>query len=143
VRYLLLDTCVLSEFVKRQPEPQLLDWVQAQPEEGLFLSVLTLGELQKGVSKLAASKRKRALQEWVSNDLPRRFEGRVLGITAPVALLWGQLQGRAERQGRKMAVIDGLIAATALDLDGSAAVVTRNVDDFKLSGVEIVNPWPS
>jgi len=79
----------------------------------------------------------------VSNDLPRRFEGRVLGITAPVALLWGQLQGRAERQGRKMAVIDGLIAATALDLDGAAAVVTRNVDDFKLSGVEIVNPWPS
>lgn len=141
MRY-VLDTCVLSEFVKRKPETRLLDWVRAQPEESLYLSVLTLGELQKGVSKLPDSRRKRDLQGWVTKDLPKRFADRVLEVTVAVALMWGQVQGRAERRGRGMAVVDGLIAAAALSFEEPAAVVTRNVSDFEPSGVEIVNPWP-
>lgn len=135
----LLDTCVLSELVKREPEARLVEWVQSQPEERLYLSVLTLGELQKGIARLGGSKRKERLQRWFDEDLRQRFEGRLVGVTEHVALLWGRLQGRAERRGRSLPVLDGLIAATALSLD--AAVVTRNVDDFESSGVEIVDPW--
>jgi len=135
----LLDTCVLSELVKRDPEARLVEWVESQPEERLYLSVLTLGELQKGIAKLGGSKRKERLQRWLDEDLRQRFEGRLVGVTEQVALLWGRLQGQAERRGRRLPVLDGLIAATALSLD--AAVVTRNVDDFESSGVEIVDPW--
>jgi predicted nucleic acid-binding protein len=135
----LLDTGVLSELVKKDPEARVVEWLQSQPEDRLYLSVLTLGELQKGVAKLGRSTRKKALQLWLDEDLRRRFEGRLVGVTEQVALLWGRLQGHAELRGRKMPVLDGLIAATALSLD--AAVVTRNVDDFELSGVEIVDPW--
>lgn len=135
----LLDTCVLSELVKKDPEAPLVEWVESQPEERLYLSVLTLGELQKGVARLGGSKRKHRLQQWLDEDLRQRFKGRLVGVTENVALLWGRLQGRAERRGRKLPVIDALIAATAQSLD--AAVVTRNVDDFESTGVKIVDPW--
>ena len=135
----LLDTCVLSELVKKDPEARLVEWVESQPEERLYLSVLTLGELQKGIAKLGSSKRKKRLQQWLDEDLRRRFQGLLVGVTEAVALLWGRLQGRAELRGRKLPVLDGLIAATALSL--GAAVVTRNVDDFESGGVKIVDPW--
>lgn len=105
----------------------------------MFLSVLTLGEIQKGVAKLARSKRKALLQEWVNNDLPRRFGGRVLDITGDVAILWGKLQGEAEMKGLKMPVIDSLIAATGKL--HNLIVVTRNGTDIAQSGVEVFNPW--
>ena len=135
----LLDTCVLSELVKKAPEPRVLEWLQDQPEERLYLSVLTLGELQKGVAKLGTSPRQKALQSWLEHDLRQRFEGRLVGITEPIALLWGRIQGEAETRGRKMPVVDSLLAATALSLD--AALVTRNVEDVEASGVEVVDPW--
>lgn len=135
----LLDTCVLSELLKKQPQPRVVEWVHRQEEERLCLSALTLGELQKGITKLPGSKRRRSLQAWLDEDLRQRFAGRILDLTPEVALLWGRLQGRAERRGRKMPLLDGLIAATALS--AGAAVVTRNKEDMEPSGVETLNPW--
>lgn len=136
----LLDTSLISELVKPTPNKAVLKWVEGHPEQTMFLSVLTLGEIQKGVAKLARSKRKALLQEWVNNDLPRRFSGRVLDITGDVAILWGKLQGEAEMKGLKMPVIDSLIAATGKL--HNLIVVTRNGTDIVQSGVEVFNPWP-
>jgi len=135
----LLDTSLISELVKPTPNKAVLKWVEGHPEQTMFLSALTLGEIQKGVAKLARSKRKALLQEWVNNDLPRRFSGRVLDITGDVAILWGKLQGDAEMKGLKMPVIDSLIAATGKL--HNLIVVTRNGADIAQSGVEVFNPW--
>ena len=105
----------------------------------MFLSVLTLGELQKGITKLSESHRKHSLQSWVDNDLRQRFKGRILVIDENVADVWGKIQGEAERRGKKMPVMDSLIAATAIA--HGLAVVTRNTPDIQMSGVSIVNPW--
>lgn len=136
----MFDTSLISELVKPTPNKAVLKWVESHPEQTMFLSVLTLGEIQKGVAKLARSKRKALLQEWVNNDLPRRFSGRVLDITGDVAILWGKLQGEAEMKGLKMPVIDSLIAATGKL--HNLIVVTRNGTDIVQSGVEVFNPWP-
>ncbi len=135
----LLDTCLLSELIKKKPDPQVVDWVRRQPEERLYLSVLTLGELQKGIAKLKDQQRALKLRAWLDDDLLDRFAGRVLDVTLQMTRTWGRIQGKAEAEGRRMQVIDSLIAATALHL--GASVVTRNVGDIEPSGVEIVNPW--
>ncbi len=135
----LLDTCLISELIKKTPETRVIEWVRQQPEERLYLSVLTQGELQKGIAKLKDQHRARKLQRWLDDDLLERFAGRVLDVTPAVARIWGRIQGKAEREGRRMQVIDSLIAATALNL--GASMVTRNVEDVEASGVEIVNPW--
>lgn len=136
----LLDTCTISELIKPRPEPAVVDWIRNQAEDRLNLSVVTLGEIEKGIVKLRDEARQQKLRSWVEKDLQRRFEGRLLAITPEIAQLWGRVQGEAERRGRKMPVLDGLIAATALHFD--FAVVTRNTDDLEPSGVEVVNPWP-
>ncbi len=135
----LLDTCIVSELIKKLPQPSVVDWIQQQDEERLYLSVITLGEIQKGVSQLLESHRKRGLQEWPDIDLRRRFSDRLLDVTPRVAMLWGQIQGEGSRLGRTPPSVDSLIAATALTFD--AAVVTRNEADMKGSGVRIINPW--
>lgn len=135
----LLDTCVLSELVKPQPQQTVVDWVIHQQESTLFISVLTLGELQKGIAKLIDSHRKTYLQTWLDGDLSCRFAGRMLEVTPEIARAWGMLQGQLERQGKKMPVIDGLIATTALTHD--LVLVTRNIADVQRSGVSIFNPW--
>lgn len=136
----LLDTCVISELVKKRPESAVTDWIRRQDEQTLYLCVLSLGEIQKGIVKLRDPKRRDKLRKWLDNDLRRRFSDRILDISQSVALTWGRLQGQAEDSGRKMAVIDGLIAAAAICSD--AFVVTRNEEDFEPSGVRIINPWP-
>lgn len=118
----------------------MVDWVREQDEEWLYLSVITLAEIQKGVTRLVDSRRKRQLQEWLDVDLRERFRNRLLDVTPQVATLWGRIQGEEGRRGRTPPVLDSFIAATALAFD--AAVVTRNEDDMKGSGVKIVNPWP-
>ena len=135
----LLDTSLVSELVRPQPEKSVTDWVQNADEDRLFLSVLTLGELQKGIAKLPDSKRKERLATWADEEIPRRFEGRILEVTEAVAKAWGQLQGKAEKAGAKLPVVDSLIAATAQVYD--LTVVTRNVSDMGRCGVEVHNPW--
>jgi len=112
----LLDTCVLSEARKLNADANLIGWLERvdEPQPRLFLSAVTLGEIQKGISKLEASKRRRELQIWLERDLSGWFAGRILPLDAETALEWGRLQGQAARAGRTLPVIDSLIAAIAL-----------------------------
>lgn len=135
----LLDTCVLSELVKKKPSDTVIKWLGRAEENMLFLSVLTLGEIRKGIAKSADPRRKKTLTTWLENDLRERFVGRILPVSDAVAEVWGDMQGEAEKIGRGLPAIDGLIAATALH--HGLTVVTRNGKDMEASGVEIVDPW--
>jgi predicted nucleic acid-binding protein len=138
VKY-LLDTCLISELVKKEPNPAVVSWLDEQDEQKLFLSVLNLGELQKGISKLPDGTKKDELQAWVALDLVERFTGRILEIDLETALCWGRLQGEAEQAGEKLPVMDSLIAATAAA--HGLIVVTRNVRDIERCKVRVCNPW--
>lgn len=135
----LLDTSVVSELVKKVPHEGVVSWLGRQDEESLYLSVLTLGELEKGISKLRASARRDRLRTWLARELTARFADRLLPVDVPVAARWGMLTGNAEKRGTPLPVIDSLIAATALERGFS--VVTRNVADFERCGVACVDPW--
>jgi len=138
LRY-LLDTCLVSELVRVQPDPAVTAWIREQQEHHLFLSVLTLGELRKGIERLADGKKREHLANWLDGELKLRFMGRILPIDDEVAERWGILSARAGDKGLAMPVLDGLIAATAL-VHGMT-VVTRNVGDMQSSGVLIYSPW--
>lgn len=135
----LLDTCVISELVKPQPNENVVRWIDTVDERKLFLSVLTLGELEKGITKLQVSKRKILLQNWLESELTERFRGRILPVDAAVAVAWGKIQGEAERSGSKLPVIDSLLSATA-GVHG-CTLATRNVADFERCGAAVLNPW--
>jgi len=135
----LLDTCVISELVAKQPNLHVVQWVDSIDEDKLFLSAITIGEIKRGIEKLADSSRKSGLVEWLEGDLLIRFTDRILPIDTPVMLVWGQLTADLERHGRRMPAIDSLIAATCLQ--GRLDLVTRNESDFAHSGVTVINPW--
>ena len=135
----LLDTCVISEVVKPSPNPAVLAWLAAQEEASLFISVLTLGELRRGVERLPASRKREALTAWLESELSARFSGRILSIDEAVAAQWGVMQARAERAGARLPAIDSLIAATAMA--HHLTVVSRNIQDMEASGVSLLNPW--
>ena len=135
----LLDTCVLSELAKPRPDASVVRWLEAADETALYLSVLTLGELEKGIARLAPSARRRKIEQWVRQELATRFQGRVLAVDAKVAERWGTLSGAAEARGEPLPVIDALIAATG-DVHG-LEVVTRNTADLARCGARCVNPW--
>jgi tRNA(fMet)-specific endonuclease VapC len=116
-----------------------VEWIDELDPGMVYLSVITVGEIQKGVAKLEPSKRRDAIQEWLETELLLRFEGRIVEITVPVMMAWGELVGRLEKQGRPLNAIDSLIAAIALE--GEYSLVTRNERDFENTGVKIVNPW--
>ena len=135
----LLDTSAVSEVVKPKPDPAVIEWLTQADEEALFLSVLTIGELEKGVAKLADGKRRTRLRAWVRRDLVTRFAGRLLPVDLQIADRWGALVGTSESKGLPLPVIDSLIAATCL-VHGLTAV-TRNRADFERCGVECFSPW--
>lgn len=135
----LLDTCVISEFTARQPAEKVVSWLAGLDPDSVFLSVITLGEIQKGIDKLPASKRKESLQSWLKDDLLVRFHDCLLPLQTGEMLTWGTLVSRLETRGRPMPLIDSLIAATALHHD--LVVVTRDEEDFASSGVRLLNPW--
>jgi len=135
----LLDTNCISELVRIQPEPAVVAWMEAADETLLYLSVLTLGEIRKGLAGLPQSKRRTHLEIWLETELRVRFAGRILLIDAAVADRWGSLAARAKSEGKVLATIDGLLAATALH--HNLTVVSRNVNDFKDTHVSVLNPW--
>ncbi|MBI4604280.1 MAG: type II toxin-antitoxin system VapC family toxin [Planctomycetes bacterium] len=135
----LLDTCVLSEPLKRTPDKGVLRWMDAQDEPLLYVSVLTLGELRKGIVKLNDPRRREKLERWVEVDLAGRFQGRVLAVTERVAVLWGGICGEAEKRSEPLPVIDSLIGATAIA--HSLTVATRNTADISRTGARVFNPW--
>ena len=135
----LIDTCCISELVKKKPNPNVVKWFSDRDELSMYLSVITFGELRKGIQKLSDSKKKKELNRWVKEDLNRRFKNRVLSINMEEVNKWGEILATAEKAGRPLPAIDSLIAATALVHDLS--VVTRNTQDMEGSGVEVINPW--
>ncbi|OEU69631.1 MAG: recombinase [Desulfovibrio sp. S3730MH75] len=135
----LLDTCVISEVIKRKPSSNVIKWIKQEEESNFFISVLTIGELHKGIEKLDKSKRKDELHNWVENDLKERFCNRIINIDMPVVTMWGKIQGMTERAGKPMPAIDSLIAATGIT--HHLTVVTRNISDMKESGAVLYNPW--
>ena len=135
----LVDTYVLSELIKKQPSERVVAWVREQDELALFVSVLTFGEIEKGVAKLEDDKRCRTLRQWVDHDLKRRFLGRILDFDYEAAWRWGEISGCAEKKGRPIPVLDAQLAATALTHD--LTFVTRNTADLAPCGVRTLNPW--
>lgn len=138
MRY-ILDTNVISELIAKQPRSDVLAWLDSLDSGSLYLTVITLGEIRKGVERLSPSARRDSIKDWLETDLPLRFQGKILEITTDVALVWGDLVGRLENEGRRMAAIDSLIAAIALQ--GHYTLITRNDRDFQHAGVMVINPW--
>ena len=132
----LLDTNVLSELRKRTPNAGVVEWFAQRPASTLFLSVLTLGELRKGVEGVKDVTRRMALLDWLDTDLPAFFTGRILSVDAPVADRWGRMLAAA---GRPVPVIDSLLAATAIH--HGLSLVSRNVRDLTDFGLDVINPW--
>ena len=135
----LLDTNCVSELVRLKPEPSVMAWMQAAEETLFYLSVLTLGEIRKGLAGLPQGKRRTHLETWLEIELGARFAGRILPIDVPVADRWGQLAATAKKEGKTLSTIDGLLAATALH--HNLTVVSRNVSDFADKRVQVLNPW--
>ena len=135
----MFDTNVISELISKRSNKKVVEWLDRLDSNTIYLSVITIGEIRKGIEKLPPSKRKERIKEWLEGDLLLRFQGRILEITTEVMLIWGELTGRLEKEGRPITAIDSLIAAIALQ--GNYRLVTRNEHDFQYTGVTIINPW--
>jgi predicted nucleic acid-binding protein len=134
----LLDTNIISELVKPKPEPKVTAWIDSIDENVLYLSVLTLGEIRKGIALLHDASRRVTLEAWLQSDLMLRFAGRILSIDHAVADRWGRITAAAGAKS-PLPVIDALLAATALDQN--LTFVTRNTQDIAATGVPVFNPW--
>ena len=137
----LLDTCVVSELTRAKPNRRVAEWIRSELETRFHLSVLTIGEIRKGIERLPDSRKRKQIEAWLNNDLRRRFSGRLLAVDDEVAERWGLESAKAELTGAPLPVIDGLLAATGL-VHGMT-IVTRNTDDMQKTGVRLLNPWES
>ena len=135
----LLNTNVISELVKPRPEANVTAWIERTDESLLYLSVLTLGEIRRGIAVLPQSRRRATLEAWLDKDLRTRFENRILGIDLEVADRWGLLTAATRNGGIVLPVIDGLLAATALE--HNLTFVTRDTGQIPSMGIAVFNPW--
>lgn len=135
----LLDTCILSELVKKKPDQRVIKWISGIEESKLFVSALTIGEIHKGIEKMPKSERRKMLLQWVDEDLQERFRRRIIPFDLQTAAVWGKMQARAEMSGKTMPIIDGMIAATAIT--HNLAVATRNISDMEAGKAMLINPW--
>lgn len=135
----LLDTCVISELVTKQPNTNVVTFVDNLDPDDVYLSVITIGEIVKGIKKLPDSRRRSDLNAWLQEDLLARFYGKILPLDTAVIVEWGVLTARLETAGTPMPAIDSLIAATILA--HKTTLITRNVSDFGAAGIKIINPW--
>lgn len=134
----LLDTNVISEPKQKQPSERVLEWLDAQDESKICLSVLSIGEIRKGITRLDSGKKKAELEEWLEK-LRNRFARRLLPLSEKTFLVWGRMCGEFENKGIVRFALDSLLEATALEHD--LVLVTRNVKNFQNSQVTILNPW--
>lgn len=135
----LLDTCVISEFVAKQPNPKVVTFLDELDSDDVYLSVITIGEIIKGIEKLPDSRRKAELRTWLQDDVLTRFGGKILPLDTDVLVEWGMLTARAEIAGKPIPAVDSLIAATVIA--NKLTLVTRNVSDFEAVEIKIINPW--
>ncbi len=135
----LLDTNVISEWTKAQPDAGVVQWLDEADEDRVFISVITLAELRRGVMGLPPGARRSRLEEWLSHDVVSRFAGRVLPVDEAIGDRWGDIIADRESAGRPMNVMDAFIAATAEQHD--LTLVTRNTGDFDPRRNRLLNPW--
>lgn len=135
----LLDTNVVSEWVRPRPDPGVVAWLAEADEDRVFISVVTLAELRHGVERMERGARRRRIEDWLGRALPARFEGRILPIDEAVAETWGRVVAEGEARGRPIGPMDAFIAATAR-VHG-LSVVTRNAADFESAVRDVVDPW--
>jgi tRNA(fMet)-specific endonuclease VapC len=138
MRY-LLDTCVISELTTQNPDSRVIAWIDQVAEERLWLSVITIGEIKRGIERLPDSRKKRDLDRWLAEELLARFKDRIFSIDSGVMLTWGEMTARLEKTGRNLPAIDSLVAAIALH--HQVHLATRNEKDFLGTGVQLFNPW--
>jgi toxin FitB len=139
VKGYLVDTNVPSELTRAKPDVHVAAFLANAGKSSVFLSVMTIGEICKGIAALPVSQRRAGLEDWLDIDVRTWFAGRILPVTEPIAERWGHLAATAKQHGKSLAVVDGVIAATALHHD--LTLVTRNVKDFAGLGVPLLNPW--
>ena len=135
----LLDTNVIQSSPDNKPDQRVKEWLEAADPNSLYASVLTFGEIRRGIEKLAPGKRRIHLETWLAKDLHEWFENRLLVIDEAISNRWGSLAAAAQRSGTPLAIIDGLLSATALE--HKLTVITRNSTDFTSTGVPVLNPW--
>ena len=135
----LLDTCVVSELINKTPDKAVVEWVDGQDSDYLHLSVVTIGEVQRGICKLGTSSRASKLQDWLNEDLIVKFDRWIIPIDVNVMEGWGRLMAGLNSMGLSLPIMDSLVAATAI-VHGFT-LVTRNVKDFENSGIKLHNPW--
>lgn len=135
----LLDTNVVSEWVKPGPDPSVVRWLAETDEDRICLSVITFAEIRQGVEEMAPGRRRDSLKSWLQDDLPVRFEGRILSVDLAVADAWGALMARSRRTGVNLGVMDAFFAATAAA--HALTLVTRNTPHFANLGISLLNPW--
>ncbi|KQM34017.1 MULTISPECIES: type II toxin-antitoxin system VapC family toxin [unclassified Rhizobium] len=136
---LLLDTNVLSEVTKPRPNKDVLTWLHELDEDRTFISIVSIAEIRRRVALMDKGRKQDALDKWLTDDLPQRFENRIIPVEGLVARAWGDLMALAKRSGRGLASMDGMIAATAVAHQLSLA--TRNTKDFEGLGINIIDPW--
>jgi toxin FitB len=139
VKGYLVDTNIPSELTREKPDARVVEFLRNVDKEGVFLSVMTIGEICKGIATLPVSQRHATLQDWLDIDVRSWFAGRIFPVTEAIAERWGHLAAAAKQDGLTLAVVDGVTAATALLYD--LTLVTRNVKDFEGLGIDICNPW--
>lgn len=135
----LLDTCLFSELIKKEPSKKVIKWIFGKDEKLFFVSALTFGEIKKGIEKVTDTSRKKKLEMWMQEYLFPRFKDRLLDVDLPVAMAWGNIVANSEKKGRVIPTIDSLLAATAIT--HNLHLVTRNVKDFTDLNLVIINPW--
>lgn len=135
----LLDRNVASEWAKPLPNAGVVKWLAEADEDRVFLSVVTLAELRYGIERLAMGTRRSRLELWLNDELPMRFERRILPVENSIADSWGRVMAQSEARGRRMPAMEGMLAATAWAF--GLTLVTRNVGDFEAAGCVVVNPW--
>jgi toxin FitB len=136
----LLDTCVLSELRRPRANPRVRQAVESLNSEDLFLSVISVGEIAKGIALLREARKRDELRKWMQS-LERDYADRILGVDLETSHIWGELSAEAQRSGKIVPASDGLIAATARC--HGLHVMTRNTEHFKVTGVLVLNPWVS
>jgi predicted nucleic acid-binding protein len=135
----LVDTNIPSELTRDQPDARVMSFIRKAGQGNLFLSVMTIGEIRKGIDELAIGQKRSDLQDWLDIDVRAWFAGRILPVTEDIAERWGRMAAAAKKKGVTLAVVDGIIAATALER--GLTLVTRNTKHFAALGVALVNPW--
>ncbi len=135
----LLDTNVVSEWVRSRPDPNVVRWLAEADEDRIFLSVITFAEIRQGIEEMAAGRRREALKSWLRDELPARFEGRIVGVDLVVAEACGTALARSRQIGLNLAVMDAFFAATAAT--HGLTLVTRNTRHFEKLGIALLNPW--